>query len=79
VSPHTASFHREPSGQRFHDLWHFAASLLLNRGVAPSTIMGIPGHSQFALNMNTYAHLSLTLEYDVARVPDAVLVGSKMG
>jgi integrase len=44
--------------QRFHDLRHCAASLLLAGGVAPRTIMGIMGHSQISLTMNTYAHLS---------------------
>ena len=47
--------------QRFYDLRHCAASLLL-AGVAPRTIMGILGHSQIHLTMNTYAHLSPALE-----------------
>ena len=59
--------------QRFHDLRHCAASLLLAGGVAPRTIMGILGHSQIGLTMNTYAHLSPTLEHDAARALDAVL------
>jgi integrase len=59
--------------QRFHDLRHCAASLLLVGGVAPRTIMGILGHSQISLTMNTYAHLSPALEHDAARALDAVL------
>jgi integrase len=59
--------------QRFHDLRHCAASLLLAGGVAPRTIMGILGHSQISLTMNTYAHLSPALERDAARALDFVL------
>ncbi len=62
--------------QRFHDLRHCAASLLLAGGVAPRTIMGILGHSQISLTMNTYAHLSPALEHDAARALDAVLTVS---
>lgn len=59
--------------QRFHDLRHCAASLLLAGGVAPRTIMGILGHSQIGLTMNTYALLSPALEHDAAAALDAVL------
>ncbi len=59
--------------QRFHDLRHCAASLLLAGGVAPRTIMGILGHSQIGLTMNTYAHLSPTLERDAAAALGAIL------
>ncbi|MFN8676123.1 MAG: site-specific integrase [Thermomicrobiales bacterium] len=59
--------------QRFHDLRHCAASLLLAGGVAPRTIMGILGHSQISLTMNTYAHLSPVLEREAANALDAVL------
>jgi integrase len=62
--------------QRFHDLRHCAASLLLAGGVAPRTIMGILGHSQISLTMNTYAHLSPGLERDAADRLDAILTGS---
>ena len=42
--------------QRFHDLRLIAASLLLAGGLARRTIMGILGHSQISLSMNTFAH-----------------------
>jgi integrase len=61
------------SRQRFHDLRHCSASLLLAGGVAPRTIMGILGHSQISLTMNTYAHLSPALEQDAAKALDSVL------
>lgn len=62
--------------QRFHDLRHCAASLLLAGGVAPRTIMGILGHSQISLTMNTYAHLSPALERDAADRLEALLAAS---
>jgi integrase len=62
--------------QRFHDLRYCAASLLLAGGGAPHTIIGILGHSQISLTMNTYAHLSPALEHDSARALDAVLAGT---
>lgn len=65
--------------QRFHDLRHCAASLLLAGGVAPRTIMGILGHSQISLTMNTYAHLSPALERDAARALDTVLGVAETG
>jgi integrase len=58
---------------------HCAASLLLASGVAPRTIMGIPGHSLIALTMNTYAHLSPALERDAARALDSVLSVVELG
>jgi integrase len=65
--------------QRFHDLRHCAASLLLAGGVAPRTIMGILGHSQISLTMNTYAHLSPALERDAANALDSVLAVAETG
>ena len=59
--------------QRFHDLRHCAVSLLLSGGVAPRTIMGIMGHSQIAVTMNTYAHLFPELEREAAEILDGVL------
>lgn len=48
--------------QRFHDLRHCTGSLMLASGATPREIMGVLGHSQISLTMNTYAHLSPALE-----------------
>jgi len=64
--------------QRFHDLRHYAASLLLAGGVSPRTIMGILGHSQISLTMNTYAHLSPSLERKAAYAIDRQLTAIEM-
>jgi integrase len=61
--------------QRFHDLRHGCASLLLAAGVPPRTIMGMLGHSQISLTLNVYSHLSPSLERDAADALDRVLTG----
>jgi len=47
--------------QRFHDLRHACASLLLAQGVAARVVMETLGHSQIALTLNTYSHVSPAL------------------
>lgn len=59
--------------QRFHDLRHLAASLLLAAGVPARSIMEQLGHSQISLTMNTYAHLSPALMREAADAMDAIL------
>jgi len=61
--------------QRFDDLRHGCASLLLAAGVPPRTIMGVLGHSQISLTLNTYSHLSPALERDAADALDRMLAG----
>lgn len=43
--------------QRFHDLRHTCASLLLASGTAPRMVMEWLGHSQIGITMNIYAHV----------------------
>jgi integrase len=59
--------------QRFHDLRHACASLLLVRGVSPRVVMEILGHSQISLTMNTYSHVLPTLLTDAADQMDRLL------
>jgi integrase len=47
--------------QRFHDLRHACASLLLSQGVAARVVMEQLGHSQISLTLNTYSHVSSAL------------------
>lgn len=51
----------ELAHQRFHDLRHCAASLLLGQGADMREIMEQLGHSQIHLTANTYTHLSKEL------------------
>ena len=59
--------------QRFHDLRHACASLLLDQGVAPRAVMETLGHSQISLTMDTYAHVMPTMLRHVAETMDTVL------
>lgn len=64
--------HRLPH-QRFHDLRHTCASLLLAEGVAPRVVMETLGHSQIALTLNTYSHVSPALGRAAAERMNTVL------
>jgi integrase len=41
---------------RFHDLRHTAATLMLNKGVAATTVAGILGHSNATITLSIYGH-----------------------
>ena len=43
--------------QRFHDLRHCCASLLLAQNVPARVVKEQLGHSQISLTMNTYSHV----------------------
>ena len=53
--------------QRFHDLRHACASLLLAEGLPPRVVMDWLGHSQISLTMNTYSHLMPAAKDDAAQ------------
>ncbi|HEY8693589.1 MAG TPA: tyrosine-type recombinase/integrase, partial [Chloroflexota bacterium] len=59
--------------QRFHDLRHACASLLLAQGVPARTVMETLGHSTITLTMNTYSHVIPELQRDAAAKMDAIL------
>ena len=59
--------------KRFYDLRHTCATLLLVQGVHPRVVMEILGHSQISLTMNTYSHVSPTLQREAASRMDDVL------
>ena len=52
--------------QRFHDLRHACASLLMALGVPARVVMETLGHSQISLTMNTYSHVIPSLQRDAA-------------
>ncbi|MFE3973147.1 MULTISPECIES: tyrosine-type recombinase/integrase [unclassified Peribacillus] len=53
---------------RFHDLRHTHASLLLELGVNPKIVSDRLGHSSIKITLDTYSHVSLDLQSDVADV-----------
>ena len=65
--------------QRFHDLRHACASLLLAQGVAPRVVMETLGHSQISLTMNTYSHVVPQLGRAAAeRMDEALGLGERV-
>jgi site-specific recombinase XerD len=59
--------------QRFHDLHHATASLLLAEGLDLFTVKEILGYSQISLTANTYGHLMKKLSEDAAGRLDRAL------
>jgi integrase len=59
--------------QRFHDLRHACASLLLFQGVPARVVMEILGHSNIGITMNTYSHVMPQAQRDAANLMDAIL------
>jgi integrase len=73
---HTFQRHVAKAGlprQRFHDLRHACASLLLAQGVNPRTVMDVLGHSQISLTLNTYSHVFPGLQEQAAAQMNVLL------
>lgn len=58
---------------RFHDLRHTAATLLLAQGVHPKIVQEMLGHASIALTLDTYSHVTPTLQAEAAEKMQAVL------
>ena len=58
---------------RFHDLRHTAATLLLGQGVHPKIVSEMLGHSQIAITLDLYSHVTPTMQRQAAETLDAVL------
>ena len=59
--------------QRFHDLRHCCASLMLAQGLTLKDVMETLGHSQISLSANLYGHLYADRRREVASRMDGVL------
>lgn len=62
--------------QRFHDLRHCCASLLLAQNVPPRVVIDILGHSQIATTMDLYSHVMPAAHRDAADLMDSFLASS---
>ena len=65
--------------QRFHDLRHACASLLLAQNVHPRVVMETLGHSTIALTMNTYSHVLPAAQREAADKMGDILEGTSSG
>lgn len=63
--------------QRFHDLRHACASLLLAAGVPARVVMETLGHSEISLTLNTYSHVLPSLGREAAERMDQVLTSAR--
>lgn len=53
---------------RFHDLRHTHATLLLELGVNPKVVSDRLGHASVKITLDTYSHVSLNLQSEVADI-----------
>ncbi len=60
---------------RFHDLRHTAATLLLGQGVHPKIVSEMLGHSQIAITLDLYSHVTPTMQRQAVEALEAVLSG----
>lgn len=60
---------------RFHDLRHTAATLLLGRGVHPKIVSEMLGHSQIAITLDLYSHVTPTMQREATAAMDAIVSG----
>lgn len=55
-----------PEGIRFHDLRHSHATLLLISGTHPKVVQERLGHSQIGITLDTYSHVTPSLQAEAA-------------
>jgi integrase len=60
---------------RFHDLRHTAATLLLGAGVHPKIVSEMLGHSTVQLTLDTYSHVTPTMQQEAATKMNDILSG----
>lgn len=58
---------------RFHDLRHTAATLLLSQNVHPKVVSEMLGHSQIAVTLDLYSHVTPTMQQQATEALEAVL------
>jgi integrase len=64
---------RPASTERFHDLRHGAASLLIAEGVELVQVSQLLGHSELRVTADLYSHLQKQTAATAARLMDAIL------
>ena len=62
--------------QRFHDLRHTAATLMLKANVHPKVVSERLGHSTIAITLDIYSHVLPDMQRDAADALDDVLRGA---
>jgi len=60
---------------RLHDLRHTAATLMLGQGIHPKIAAEMLGHSQIAVTLDLYSHVTPTMQRQATEAIDALLSG----
>jgi integrase len=60
---------------RFHDLRHTAATLLLSQSVHPKVVSEMLGHSSVRLTLDTYSHVTPTMQQQATEAMESILAG----
>jgi integrase len=60
---------------RFHDLRHSCATLLLSEGIHPKIVSDLLGHSQIAITLDLYSHVTATMQAVAAEAMGRLLGG----
>ncbi|NMA62360.1 MAG: site-specific integrase, partial [Firmicutes bacterium] len=58
---------------RFHDLRHTCATLLLENDVNPKIVQERLGHSDIAMTLNRYSHVTPTMQDEAASILGGVM------
>ena len=58
---------------RFHDLRHTAATLMLAEGIHPKIVSEMLGHSNIAITLDLYSHVTPTMQKQATAAMDAIL------
>jgi len=64
---------------RFHDLRHSHATMLLSQGVHPKIVSERLGHSQIAVTMDLYSHVSLPMQQEATVKLDSLFRNAANG
>ena len=62
-----------PSGIRFHDLRHTAATLLLGEDIHPKVVAEMLGHSRISTTLDLYSHVTPTMQRQAAEAMETAL------
>ena len=62
-----------PPEMRFHDLRHTAATLMLSKGVHPKIVSEMLGHASIGITLDTYSHVTPTMQRSAAAAMDELL------
>jgi len=58
---------------KFHDLWHTAASIMLNHGIPVIVVSRRLGHAKPSITLDIYGHLMVNAQMEAAQLMDEIV------